>query len=39
MRVPGGVRWITLQNVLHVEESANLVSQGCKGSLGEVEKG
>jgi transposase InsO family protein len=29
MRIPtGGVRWIELRNVLHVEESANLVSQG-----------
>jgi hypothetical protein len=28
MRVPSGVRWITLQNVLHAEESANLVTQG-----------
>jgi transposase InsO family protein len=28
MRVPSGIRWVTLQNVLHVEESANLVSQG-----------
>jgi hypothetical protein len=28
MRIPGGVRWITLQNVLHMEESANLASQG-----------
>jgi transposase InsO family protein len=28
MRVPDGIRWIKLQNVLHVEESANLVSQG-----------
>jgi transposase InsO family protein len=28
MRVPSGIRWVTLQNVLHVEESANLISQG-----------
>jgi hypothetical protein len=28
MRVPRGIRWVTLQNVLHVEESTNLVSQG-----------
>jgi hypothetical protein len=28
MRVPSGIGWVTLQNVLHVEESANLISQG-----------
>jgi hypothetical protein len=28
MRIPGGINCITFRNVLHVKESANLISQG-----------
>jgi hypothetical protein len=34
MCVPGGVNWLTIKNVLHVEESANLISQGRLMNLG-----
>jgi hypothetical protein len=34
MRVPGEVNWVTFRNVLHVEESANLISQGQLMRLG-----
>jgi hypothetical protein len=34
MRIPGGINWITFRNVLHVAESANLISQGRLMRLG-----